>query len=500
MTFSVKPDNSTVEKLKVTQLEGNLAIQVTFSDNTEKNIRPIDEELVSLFSQYVDMDGNGIGDSKPNAFTAIGGNWFTNNVYALVKLLADNPDAITNVIVDTQTSSCRKAVAFNNKNAIEKLMEPKDVSGKSKPQEPVRPNGNRPTPQTRDSQQQPQPKEDNNTSNEALREIATILQNQFGIKMDESQHTDSSMLLNAIKTGLKQLLESKQKTAQGNDAEKDRLRDALNQELKDKDQELEKNDKELKAKDDEIKSLTQQALEQMEEAEKCKKNAENLQASVKQLENEKKQLENENARLKASTFDVKGELLKAVDALIADLEKGDYICYANGDPLDNTFFEKQAKELKEAVEKVQTNDVNQMRADFKEILKAELRNQDRVLNVMARYYAYSRLPFMIEPKDEGMYLVPLRTTSIYNKVIALLAPYGLHQNLPQLFVETVEDGEYTNVTSSTSYVSNLSTMCPSYDRHKRLVDREQKESVIKDIVKVGFSEDGRAIEPTQVIV
>ena len=85
----------------------------------------------------------------------------------------------------------------------------------------------------------------------------------------------------------------------------------------------------------------------------------------------------------------------------------------------------------------------------------------------------------------------------------LLIPLGFQQILPQLFVETMDDGidYYEDVTMShDAPVSNLEILCPSLRQHKEKVDREQRMSVIKDIAQLGFMEDGVIVKKTKVLL
>ena len=120
------------------------------------------------------------------------------------------------------------------------------------------------------------------------------------------------------------------------------------------------------------------------------------------------------------------------------------------------------------------------------------------------YYAYSRLPFMTEARSErGSFLNAARMSIIYNKVLVVLVPFGMMQIVPQLFVETVEEGagSYENVTGQNdASVSLLTIMCPSLKQFTDKLYKREGVQVIKDIATIGYAVDGEIKEKTKILI
>ena len=111
---------------------------------------------------------------------------------------------------------------------------------------------------------------------------------------------------------------------------------------------------------------------------------------------------------------------------------------------------------------------------------------------------------MTEARSErGSFLNAARMSIIYNKVLAVLVPLGMMQIVPQLFVETVEEGagSYENVTGQNdASVSLLTIMCPSLKQFTDKLYKREGVQVIKDIATIGYAVDGEIKEKTKILI
>ena len=256
----------------------------------------------------------------------------------------------------------------------------------------------------------------------------------------------------------------------------------------------------------------------LEQPEPDSREIDNLRRQLRELANEKdnaieqnaaneeklRQLQEQLRRAKDDVIDVKEETVKALDLVIAELEKGCYqIDCENGEPKDDVYLVTQLKEIGEELQAVPDDNALQVRKALKDILRHHLKESDDVMNKLGSLMAYGMIPFMIEPREKGIFINPERIRAIYNKLELLLIPLGFQQILPQLFVETMNDGveNYEDVTGQQDApVSVLEQLCPSLGQHKEKVDREQCMQVIKDIAHLGFMEDGEVIEKTKILL
>lgn len=410
-------------------------------------------------------------------FTGLGENWFVSDIHFLIKsLVKDDIRCVQKLTVEmskTGGMSCSIQKLDVEKCSIRKLIgfetdsKNKDAKNKQKTL-------------SSDKKRSAETEERSDSSKSKLMEIAEILRN-YGIDMNDYNQASVEVLLQAIKKGMEQLV--------GNCKAPVSVENKQEEKTSNEDWQ-----KKLEEKDIEISMLEEkiQELDQMTTGKnRVEKEVEQKNAEIEQLKTKITQLEN-------STFDIKGELLKSVEALAEDLRQGEYLFDSECQSVADNFLVTQVDSLKKQFEEVKLEDVNQLREGFKRIIETSLKEEDNVLNKLACFYAYSRLPFMIEPNGKDYHFSSFRMSSIYNKVVAVLSPFGFHQIIPQLFVETVEDGDYEVVTGEK--VSKLSNMCSLLGQHREKVDRGQQTQVIMDIAEVGYVKNGLIEKKTKVII
>ena len=328
------------------------------------------------------------------------------------------------------------------------------------------------------------------SSKKALQEIAALLHEKYHIQMNNTEQID--LLLKAIKAGIEQLAEKNSSTAPAQTAPSNNAN--MQKQLTEASKLASDNKRmyeDAKKRLDELQNDAEKANAKLTETTNA------LNEKIRQIEAEKQKLEVEIKQLKSGGIDIKGEMIAAVDALSNDIEKGGYMFNFDGTQVDNSFLVQQAGFLRDTFNNCTAQSSNELREKYKDIIRKELKNKSGLFTKLAQYMVYSRLPFMIEPHENCKNFIPTRVMSIYNKVVAIIAPYGFSQVTPMLFVETVGDGEYVDITGQS--VSELASMCPLLAQHKEMVDRDNKSKVITDVVKIGFSENGNVIEKAEVI-
>ncbi len=118
---------------------------------------------------------------------------------------------------------------------------------------------------------------------------------------------------------------------------------------------------------------------------------------------------------------------------------------------------------------------------------------------IARWWAYSRLPFVLDKsREEGRSVEISSIDAAYAALSRILILAGYRYQMPVLFVQNLNDGNYTNVTGSEQM--NLDYQIPNVRAHVENIDRDDRENVILDIVQLGYYKDNELIKKTSVIV
>lgn len=432
--------------------------------------------------------------SKDTKMKYIGNKWYVDNIYQLLennlKKRPDRKDSNDRTVMQNVGRSGLSPAFGDPQKIIEdniKARVVEDLNGSKTAND-----DSRYMPQTTGNDKSKNAASTEKSSDEAgkaLQQIAQLLNDKYHIQMNVNENT--SILLDSIKKGLEQLTEGKSDNAKtpapqvspsvGNNQTKE-----LNEAYK------------IAADYKKQNEIYKQQLEANErEMQELQKKIDGLNQTIENDKAEKETLAKEITQLKSNGIDPKGELVAAIDNLISDLQRGEYIFDAEGNVKDNIHLVEQAGDLKQSILECTADNIALLRLSLKDILRKELQAQNGLFEELAKYRAYSQLAFMIEPSDNGYYLVPQRIASIYNKAIAVIAPYGFSQIVPALFVETIEDGDYLDPEGQP--ISQLAQMCPLLQQHKEKVDRNQRADVITDVVRIGFTEDGKTVEKTKIL-
>lgn len=409
-------------------------------------------------------------------FTTISKNYHVSNVYTLIQLWTKEQFERVYVLEEKNGEIFREGKSSLVDNAVAKMFpqsteHANTASKDNKREQRINENPERFAPRQTPNQQ--------SANNDELVKIAIMINEKTReniINMNQILNSSTDVLIEALKKGVEQLLnrhsQSQKVTSQEETAKNTRLEEKIN------------------ALEQQIKTLTEDKG----------KTEETILNKDKELE----QLKQDLRIAKTDIIDIKGDAIKAADSLLSELEIGGYqIDCATAQSKDDPYLISQVRNIRRQLQDIPNGNAATTRNALKDIIRKHLSESDDVLNKLGCLMAYGRIPFMIEPRANGIYINPGRITSIYNKLEMLLVPLGFQQILPQLFVETMSDGidYYEDVTGrQDAPVSLLDMLCPSLGQHKENVDREQRMQVIKDIAQLGFLEDGIIIEKTKVLL
>ena len=133
------------------------------------------------------------------------------------------------------------------------------------------------------------------------------------------------------------------------------------------------------------------------------------------------------------------------------------------------------------------------------ILASECAKEDGVFNLISRYYAYSRLPFMTDKSREyGVWFDRSVLSNIYTVVDKLLSDFGCRLIVPTLFSERITEGEYEDCTGAA--FGDLDNLCPNSVNYKEFIANSDKKDVIIDIIHVGYRMNGSVKMKTKVLI
>lgn len=225
----------------------------------------------------------------------------------------------------------------------------------------------------------------------------------------------------------------------------------------------------------------------------------NNEASLTQL-NEKNV---ENETLKKENEILEGKLTTESSEMMKDLyagaekirrawrpilkgcsEEDENQCMDIEDRLKNNLFEA----LK-SLEKFQVTDKMdpvQTRKEIQNLLIEKLTAENSPFNVIGRYFAYSRLPFMTDTAREyGVIFNRKNIGTLFSAMESLYVHFGINLDIPVLFAMGIEEGEFINVTGQA--YGDLDNLCQNSRNHFDNIDSKNKPSeVIVDIVQVGY--------------
>lgn len=127
------------------------------------------------------------------------------------------------------------------------------------------------------------------------------------------------------------------------------------------------------------------------------------------------------------------------------------------------------------------------RKEIQDLLIERLTAENSPFNVIGRYYAYSRLPFMTDTgREYGVIFNRKNIGDLYCAMEALYVYFGINLEIPVLFAIGFEEGDFINVTGQA--YGDLDNLCQNSRNHFDNIDSKNKPSdVIVDLVHIGYT-------------
>ena len=137
--------------------------------------------------------------------------------------------------------------------------------------------------------------------------------------------------------------------------------------------------------------------------------------------------------------------------------------------------------------------------EVQKIIEEDIANEYGLINILARYYAYSCLPFMTDQAREyGMRIDHESMMFAYNALDHLTNRFGLQLIVPNLFADRITDGEYKDCTGEK--YGDLENMCPGVANYVLEISNSNKQHYITDLVRVGYKKNYEVKLKAMVIV
>lgn len=240
-----------------------------------------------------------------------------------------------------------------------------------------------------------------------------------------------------------------------------------------------------------------------------------LNSTVGAREHQIKKLETDIAQLGAereSLTAVIGSDIKSLEQVYTDAVArlsaavaGDFLSECNADTETDT-IESMCGKIRRGVEKVAKDVTELCRQNFGSASELA-QGYDAIIadNIschafteIARWWAYSRLPFIADKsRDEGRSVSIKAINAAYAALERLLALAGYQYQLPALFVENLNEGDYDDQTGKAQL--NLDYQYPNVRTHAENIDRSDRANTVLDIVQLGYYKNGQLERKTSVI-
>lgn len=230
---------------------------------------------------------------------------------------------------------------------------------------------------------------------------------------------------------------------------------------------------------------------------------------IKNLEVAKEKLETEIEKHVSSRSEDISSLtdcyVQAVESLTEAL-RTDFLTECNPDAETDTVESMCAKIRKgiqlvsNAITDLKNKDfatVNELRNEYEQIIGNDM--DSYAFKEIARWWAYSRLPFIAnQDREEGRAVDMAKIQRAYQALCHLLSLAGYSYQQPALFVENFNEGVYDDRTGREQL--NLEYQYPNVRAHVAKIDRQDRDSTVLDIVKLGYYHNGKLVKPSEVIL
>ena len=244
----------------------------------------------------------------------------------------------------------------------------------------------------------------------------------------------------------------------------------LNQEIQNKDKDIARLQGELETKDSEIKTLEANKKELMSATQTM---TDRLHAGAERVE--------------AACKTILHPCSDSYESLCMDIEKR--LFHA----LTKCMNRNKAFKLPDDTEP------QKARLSIQEALVSDLEIKDSPIATVARYYAYSLLPFMTDKhREDGIIFNRKNMIELYDAIDQLYVEFGINIYVPSLFVMGNDEGQFDNMTGQV--YGDLDNLCANSRNHFDNIDSQSKpKDVIVDIVAVGYAIDGETKKKPAVL-
>lgn len=137
---------------------------------------------------------------------------------------------------------------------------------------------------------------------------------------------------------------------------------------------------------------------------------------------------------------------------------------------------------------------------IQDLLTKFLQDEYSPIDKVCRYYAYSQMAYMTDTsREEGIRFNRRNIGDLFASINNLYIYFGIRFDIPTLFVMSVDEGHFNDLTGQNIY-GDLDNLLPNSRNRFDKIDSESKpQKAIVDIVKVGYSLDGELKEKTSVL-
>ncbi len=246
-------------------------------------------------------------------------------------------------------------------------------------------------------------------------------------------------------------------------------------------------------------------IELKNEMQKKKKEIEKLNEEIKGKERNIKELEEKREDLMSATKKMTDRLHDGAERIgtawkpILSPLSEDYVSQC--EDIENRLSQNLTaciKKLK-VFQCPEDTEPEEARRKIQQKLEDELTAKNSPIDTVARYYAYSLLPFMTDRERKyGIIFNRKNMMELYDAMAGLYVEFGISINVPPLFVMGCDEGHFEDVTGKE--YGDLDNLCANSRNHYEKIDSQSKpDKVIVDIAAVGYTIDGETTKKPEVV-
>lgn len=268
--------------------------------------------------------------------------------------------------------------------------------------------------------------------------------------------------------------------------------------------------KELSESDSVIKAYDEYDNQVTSIIEDAKVSLENEQKTNERLSGEinskSRIIEDQSLIINAISSNIRENVTKAIDQLNVIINNGGY--FKACDKTSKRLCEENEERMKAAMEKfilsseaIVSDDDSpvKIKTAIQHFIELELRDNNSIINLIAHYYAYSRLAFMTDKNRQyGIYFDRKLLSELFFWLEKMLGDFGFQLVIPTLFSERLLEGPYENCTGKE--YGDLDNICPQSVNYKENISNPDKSDIIIDVIQAGYIKDGEVVSKAKVII